>query len=119
MSNAAIKARDYSWAEYLHCMEGGSDVLNLPQSKAAKPAIGKEQTLPGILLALSVGVAAVYLSILPFWPFTVGAGRHPIEPVMLAIVLGMVLSNSVAIPKSFAAGIKFSVKKILPLGIVL
>jgi uncharacterized integral membrane protein (TIGR00698 family) len=38
---------------------------------------------------------------------------------MLAIVLGMVLSNVWALPKSLQTGIKFSVKKILPIGIVL
>ena len=30
--------KDYSWAEYLDCMEGGSDVLTLPPSKVAKPS---------------------------------------------------------------------------------
>ena len=42
-----------------------------------------------------------------------------LEPVMIAIVLGMVVSNLWKLPKTLQPGIKFSVKKLLPLGIVL
>src|SRR5262245_14087995 len=94
---------DYSWAEYLDYMEGGvpdvpSDVLNLPATKAvAKP---KEQPIWGVLLAIGVTSVAFFLSALPFAPFTISGGRHPIEPVMMAIVLGMIISNARALPKS-------------------
>jgi uncharacterized integral membrane protein (TIGR00698 family) len=99
---------------------GGSDVLNLPPSKAARvaPLIRKDHPIWGVLAAGGVTVVAIVVSLLPFWPFTV-AGRHPIEPVMLAIVIGMVLSNAWSAPKTWQPGIKFSVKKLLPLGIVL
>src|SRR5438093_8270785 len=111
---------DYSWAEYLDYMEGGgSDVLTLP---AAKPVTAaekkKEQPIWGVLVALGVTLVAMFAAELPFPPFTI-AGKHPIEPVMFAIVLGMVLSNVWALPKTLQPGIKFSVKKLLPLGIVL
>ena len=67
---------DYSWAEYLDYMEGGgSDVVSLP---AAKPAAKKEQPLWGALLALGVTLAAFSVSELPFRPFTLAGGRHPI-----------------------------------------
>jgi len=117
---------DYSWAEYLDYMEGGapevpSDVLNLPAAKvvsaiAEKP---KEQPIWGVLLAIGVTSVAFFLSALPFPPFTISGGRHPIEPVMMAIVLGMIVSNARALPKVLQPGLKFSVKKLLPLGIVL
>ena len=113
---------DYSWANYLDYMEGGgSDVLTLPSDKPAASAVArkKEQPLWGLLVALAVTIAALYLSEVPFWPFTLSGNRHPIEPVMLAIVLGMILSNVWALPKSLQPGIKYSVKKLLPLGIVL
>src|SRR5947208_5505 len=113
---------DYSWAEYLDYMEGGgSDVVSLPVAKPAT-AEKKEQPIWGVLLAVGVTLAALWLSALSFWPFTMtvqGRATHPLEPVMLAIILGMVLSNAWALPKSLHAGIKFSVKKLLPLGIVL
>ncbi len=108
--------RDYSWAEYLHCMEGGSDVLTLPQTK---PATKQHTAITGFAVALLITVAAIFLSELPMAPFTVAGGRHPIEPVMLAIILGMILSNVVSLPRTLNPGIKFSVKKILPIGIVL
>lgn len=113
---------DYSWAEYLDYMEGGgSDVLTLPAAKpVAKPAEQKkEQPIFGVLLAIAVTLVAIWLSERPFAPFTVAGGRHPIEPVMLAIILGMVLSNSWMLPRTLQPGIKFSVKKLLPVGIVL
>jgi uncharacterized integral membrane protein (TIGR00698 family) len=121
MGRTCMSQPDYSWAEYLDYMEGGgSDVLNLPASKADRltPLIRKDHPIRGILAAMVVTVAAMLLSSLPFWPFTV-AGRHPIEPVMLAIVLGMALSNTWSAPRTWQPGIKFSVKKLLPFGIVL
>jgi len=66
-----------------------------------------------------IAACAVLLSELPFPPFTVSGGRHPLEPVMLAILLGMILSNALALPIACAPGIKFAAKKLLPLGIVL
>jgi uncharacterized integral membrane protein (TIGR00698 family) len=114
---------DYSWAEYLDYMEGGgSDVLTLPA--AAKPAIAPATTwvdhpIWGVLVAIAVTVAAMFISELPFRPFTLPGARHPIEPVMIAIILGMVLSNAWVLPRTLLPGIKFSVKKLLPLGIVL
>jgi len=112
---------DYSWAEYLDYMEGGgSDVVNLPPAKPAVAAPAKkDHPLWGVLVAIGLTLAAIYLAELPFAPFTLAGNRHPIEPVMLAIVLGMALSNAWALPKWLQPGIKFSVKKILPLGIVL
>jgi uncharacterized integral membrane protein (TIGR00698 family) len=112
---------DYSWAEYLDYMEGGgSDVVSLPAPKpVAVPAAKKDHPVWGVLAAIGLTLVAIWLSELRVWPFTLAGGRHPIEPVMLAIVLGMVASNSWALPKVLQPGIKFSVKKILPLGIVL
>ncbi len=124
MSNiSAEEPKDYSWAEYLDCMEGGSDVVSLPQAKPAKTDASKPVALPdkplfGFALAFVLMLIAVWGSELPVWPFTVVGGRHPIEPVMLAIILGMVLSNLWSVPKKCNPGIKFSVKKLLPLGIV-
>jgi len=112
---------DYSWANYLDYMEGGgSDIITYPAVPSPfKPVEAqKERPVWGVLAAVGVALAALLVSELPFWPFTI-SGRHPIEPVMLAIVLGLLLSNAWALPKSLQAGIKFSVKKILPVGIVL
>jgi uncharacterized integral membrane protein (TIGR00698 family) len=117
--------RDYSWAAYLDYMEGGgSDVVSLPAPKPiAAPAKVKDHPLWGVLAALAITLVALWLNSLAFWPFTVktaqGRTLHPVEPVMLAIILGMLVSNVWTLPKSLQVGIKFSVKKLLPLGIVL
>src|SRR5882724_5101539 len=113
---------DYSWAEYLDYMEGGgSDVVSVPAAKpaVAVPAVKKAQPIWGVMLALGVTLLAIWISELKVAPFTLAGGRHPIEPVMLAIVLGMMLSNCWTLPKAIQPGLKFSVKKLLPLGIVL
>src|ERR1051326_7522305 len=113
---------DYSWAEYLDYMEGGgSDVLTLPVTKPVSKPVEKKKSQPvwGVMVVIGVTIVAIWLSERPFAPFTLAGGRHPIEPVMLAIILGMVLSNSWALPRMLQPGIKFSVKKLLPLGIVL
>ncbi len=111
--------RDYSWAEYLDYMEG-ADILTIPATRPVPAGDGKkEHPLPGVLVSIAVTLVAMFLSELPFPPFTVSGNRHPIEPVMMAIILGMILSNCWALPKSLQPGIKFSVKKILPLGIIL
>lgn len=103
----------YAWAEYLGCMEGvPGDVVSLTR---AKP---KETRAWGISACLLLTVVAFWLNNLTLWPFTIG-GRHPFEPVMMSIVLGMVLSNIWALPKWLLPGVKFSVKKLLPLGIIL
>jgi uncharacterized integral membrane protein (TIGR00698 family) len=111
---------DYSWAEYLDYMEGGgSDVLTLPAARPAAPKTAKDQPLWGVLLAFLITLVALWASELPFRPFTISGARHPIEPVMLAIILGMVVGNCWVLPAMVHSGIKFSVKKLLPLGIVL
>lgn len=90
----------------------------LPQPKSA-PAKPKEVLWPGLGLVLLLTVAATWLNALPVWPFTLADGKHPIESGMLAIMLGMIVSNAWALPASSHAGIKYSVKKLLAIGIVL
>lgn len=120
--------KDYSWAEYLDFMEGGADILSVPahptepKTKAAQAAAPTNTPLWGFILSFGIMIAAIFLSELPFKPFTVidakGTASHPIEPVMMALILGMIVSNIVALPKSLNPGIKFCVKKLLPLGII-
>jgi len=105
-------------------MEGLTDVVSLPLAPGvAGTERSREHPVPGVLLAIGLSLAALWLGNLAVWPFTTlsAAGRvaHPIEPVMIAMLLGMAMSNVWSLPGSFQSGIKFSVKKLLPLGIIL
>lgn len=110
---AAPTSSEYAWAEYLHCMEGTPEVDSLPVSKptAASP-------LTGILACLALTVISYWIANLPVWPFLIN-GRHPLEPVTIVIILGMIAGNCLPLPKELQPGVKFSVKKLLSLGIVL
>jgi uncharacterized integral membrane protein (TIGR00698 family) len=109
----ATPSSEYAWAEYLHCMEGTPDDGCLPSRRPASPSLSW-----GVLICLTLTIGAMWLNSLTIWPFILN-GRHPFEPVMIAIVLGMIFGNFCSFPKSIQPGVKFSVKKLLPLGIIL
>jgi uncharacterized integral membrane protein (TIGR00698 family) len=73
----------------------------------------KKEFLPGWILMLVVALIATSLSKL----VEVG-GKHPIEAVVIAIILGILLRNLGLVPKICLPGIK-AFEKILILGIVL
>lgn len=109
----------YAWADYLDSMDGLPEPLLLP---SAKPK-ATDKKLPsiawGLTAAVVVTIAAVWVSELPFAPFTLSGNRHPIEPVMLAIILGMLIANVLPLPKLLQPGLKFATKKLLPLAVIL
>ena len=74
--------------------------------------------LPGLGLTTLLALAAIELHQLPFAPFTVGA-RHPIDALLVAILLGVVVRNVLPLGNRLGVGIKWSVKKVLPFAIVL
>lgn len=114
---------DYSWADSLDYMEGiDIDLVSLQRPKIVKADAPRDQVVWGVLVTAAITMAAIWLGDLDFWPFTVriaGKATHPVESVMIAIILGMIVGNVLALPKIFHSGIKFSVKKLLPLSIVL
>ena len=74
----------------------------------------------GLALALAIAIAAYQLYQAPFAPFSIGdPARHPIDAMLIAIVIGMLVRNTVGVPPRFAAGIRYAVISIMPLGIVL
>lgn len=74
--------------------------------------------LPGLLLVGAVAVLAVWIHALPFAPFTID-GRHPVDSLLVAVVLGVALRNLVALPAACTAGVQYSVQSLLPAAIVL
>jgi uncharacterized integral membrane protein (TIGR00698 family) len=81
------------------------------------------KVFPGVALAAAIAVAADSISRLPFAPFTLpgkdGRPVHPVEAVLLAILLGLLINNLVKLPKSIAPGASYCLKSVLALGIVL
>ena len=79
--------------------------------------------VPGVALAGAIAVAAEYLSKLPFVPFTMpgecGNLVHPVEAVLLAIPLGLLLNHLFRLPESVRPGAGYCLKSVLALGIVL
>ena len=73
--------------------------------------------IPGAVLAVAITVAASYLNqlIKLFAP----TGQSPVSTIMIAIILGMTLRNTVGVPRSCSPGISFCLRKLLRLGIIL
>lgn len=80
---------------------------------------------PGIVLALGIALVAQQLaSWLGGWILTLQgldpAGRgSPISGISVAVILGILVANTVGVSRIFATGLDFAVKKVLRLGIIL
>lgn len=73
------------------------------------------RVLPGLLLSILVAVAAAALGALE----TELLGRAWLEPLVLAILLGMAVGNLVRLPPSFDPGIGLSAKVLLDIAVAL
>lgn len=88
----------------------------MSRSALVKPASGSAWSLlPGLLLCVAVGVAAELLGLLEARLF----GRAWLEPLVIAILLGMLLANSWGVPRSLQPGIRFGAKTVLDIAVAL
>ncbi|WP_205214991.1 MULTISPECIES: YeiH family protein [Sphingomonas] len=71
--------------------------------------------LPGLALCVAVGLAAQALGA----GEALLLGRAWLEPLVLAILLGMALANSFRLPPSVAPGIRFGAKTVLDVAVAL
>jgi uncharacterized integral membrane protein (TIGR00698 family) len=67
-----------------------------------------------IAVSLIAGVAARWIG-----ESLLGFDKSPISDIMLAILIGMVVANTIALPASVTAGLKFCASTILRIGIML
>jgi uncharacterized integral membrane protein (TIGR00698 family) len=67
-----------------------------------------------VLVSLAAGVSAAWLgeAVLSF-------EKSPISPIVMAIVIGMIVANSLALPDRVAGGLRFCASTILRIGIML
>lgn len=100
-----------------------------------------KKLIPGLSLTFLIAFISYLISHLPFQPFTIhkhGIDIHPIESLIISIVLGIILGNSLLkknqktnnienlngvinsryLHKIFLNGVKFSANSLLPLGII-
>lgn len=75
--------------------------------------------LLGVYFCFFLALLATVLSHLPFWPFTLSSGQHPLEAVVLAILLGMVVNVFWRVPASLQVGLRVCAKRALAMAIVL
>jgi len=72
----------------------------------------------GIALAVAVAIAAGYAADF-VGVLLLGFPRSPISPIMMAIVIGMVVANSIPLPERVIDGLHFCTSTILRVGIML
>lgn len=82
---------------------------------APHPVTRMLHTLPGLLLALALGVAGLWLARLPM------LAHWQVSALTLAIVLGMLLGNTFGmhLPATLAPGVVVAQQKLLRLGVIL
>ncbi len=73
--------------------------------------------LPGLLAVGALTLLSIWLSDF-FGEGLLGFEKSPLSPVMIAILLGLSIGSVNPLPKAFAPGLTFAVKKLLKLGII-
>lgn len=74
--------------------------------------------IPGLTLAALLALAGHYLADY-IGTELMGMPRSPLSPIMMAIILGILVRNWLPLPAGFQPGIRFSLQRVLRLGIVL
>jgi uncharacterized integral membrane protein (TIGR00698 family) len=72
----------------------------------------------GIGLAVFVSVAAGYVAAW-FGEAILGFEKSPVSAIMMAIILGMLIANTIKLPDNIQPGLKFCTSAILKIGIIL
>ena len=79
----------------------------------------EQNSWPGITLCIVLTWLAWGVSRLPFYPFTVADGHHPISIAALALAFGIIVGNCLPSTINFKSGTNIIISRILPIGIIL
>lgn len=71
----------------------------------------------GLVLAVIIVIIAIYTC--KFIEIALGFEKSPISTIMLAVIFGVIVKNTIGVPQIFTPGIKFCLTKILRLGIIM
>ena len=74
--------------------------------------------IPGLVVVILLALLSIWLSDL-IGKDLMGFEKSPISAVMICLILGLIIRNVFKLPTFLNAGFKFSVKKLLRLGIIL
>ena len=74
--------------------------------------------LPGLILAFILALAGQFLSEF-IGVELMGLPKSPISAIMMAILLGILIRNTISLPERFQPGIRFGLVRVLRIGIVL
>lgn len=103
-----------------------AEVLRSLGSMEGEPSLSEQQALPegqarwpGVLVAVGVTLAAWGLLQLPFPPFTLDSGAHPLGLSVLSMIAGMAAASLLRIPENWTAGLRWSANVLIPIAIVL
>ena len=74
--------------------------------------------LPGVSLAVAIAFLG---SVIATWIGTslFGLGKTPLSPILVAILLGLFLRNTVGLPSVYEAGLQLCLKRVLRIGVAL
>jgi uncharacterized integral membrane protein (TIGR00698 family) len=114
------------WARWLDSMEGVPErpaKPSRPTPRGWRIGLVKRfervgEFVPGIALALGLAVAGERIA---FWIGTriLGFEHSPISAVPVAVLLGLLIRNTIGVPAVYEPGLKISIRFLLRLGIVL
>lgn len=106
----------------LGSMEGMFEAVVSP-ARAKAPPHPWIKLAPGYALSILIAGLAYVLHELPVAPFTIlgegGVVRHPIGPAIIAVLVGLLIRNTIAFPDIFKAGCKSAIRTYIPIAIVL
>ena len=119
-----------AWPSSLDSFEGVPDIFEPRVHPAHRPAwqraphealVWLGAVLPGVALAAILAFAGKLLADwigISVLRFDRDKGS-PVSPIMLAILLGLIIRNTVGVPVAYEQGLRFCLKAVLRIGIVL
>jgi uncharacterized integral membrane protein (TIGR00698 family) len=92
-----------------------------PSHPPTSSSVSRWAVLPGLLLAIAITGVATWIRQWPFPPFTLkgAALEHPLGISILAILLGLIVSTWIQLPKKITHGCKWVASWFIPIAIVL
>ncbi|MEM9175984.1 MAG: putative sulfate exporter family transporter [Myxococcota bacterium] len=115
--------------EYLDSMEGLPDVLGPGETEAERERWAPWQhagnarfarfgeIVPGLALALAI--AGIGSLVAAGFSDGLGFSGAPLSPILVAILLGLAIRNSIGLPPIFEPGLRLSLKRLLRIGVAL